>query len=777
MPDDHDHDHDTLTSGLNPAQHAAVTAGPGPVLVLAGPGSGKTGVLTRRTAYLMRTMGVSAHQILAVTFTNKAAQEMRHRISRYLPDATDSLYGLQIGTFHATCARLLRIEHESTPYARDFVIYDTDDQISAIKQALSDLNIDPKKLTPRTALNRISAAKNELIGPRDFPRHDYYDELVARVYAVYQKILRNSNALDFDDLLMETVRLLRDNEVVRRKIQQRWAYVLVDEFQDTNMAQYVLVKLWGAPQNNLFVVGDEDQSIYAFRGADYRNVARFRQDFPDAQVVLLEQNYRSTQVVLDAAQEVIQRNKNRTPKKLFTSRQGGELITLHEAYDDEAEARYIVEQVEALRRQGRRYAEFAVMYRTNPQSRALENAFVRQGIPYVLVGGVGFYKRREIRDILAYLRLIANEEDRASFARIVNVPKRGVGDRSLTQFNDWLSAESIPLGEGLRRLSAGQSGPLAARAAKPLAALGQQLEDWRALLRQGEPLLALYDRLMGDLKYMAHLHETSEDEDELVERLDNLAELRGLLAKADADGMSLSEFVTEQALLGEGDRQTKAEDSVTLLTLHAAKGLEYPVVFISGLEEGLLPHRRALEEVGGIDEERRLFYVGITRAKDKLFLTYAFRRTIGGAQQPSSFLRDLPQHVLEAAGRQSRGRDAALSWRDSTRWDDDAPRRKPSSVASLKADLLRERQQQATPPTEPPSANPALRAKITPFPGRQTPALLFRAKQRVRHPLYGPGTVLDSAYEGGDEQVTVIFDDKRHGIKKLSASVANLQAL
>jgi len=598
--------------------------------------------------------------------------------------------------------------------------------------------------------------------------------------AAYRAAKAERSALDFDDLERLAHDLLTGQPAVRDRWRAEIAALLVDEFQDTNPTQWAIVQALADPNQpgRLFVVGDAKQSIYAFRGADYRNVARFRQDFSSAQVVLLEQNYRSTQIVLDAAQHVIQRNKNRTPKKLFTSRQGGELITLHEAYDDEAEARYIVEQVEALRRQGRRYAEFAVMYRTNPQSRALENAFVRQGIPYVLVGGVGFYKRREIRDLLAYLRLIANEEDRASFARIVNVPKRGVGDRSLTQFNDWLSAESISLGEGLRRLSAGQSGPLAARAAKPLAALGQQLEDWRALLRQGEPLLALYDRLMGDLKYMAHLHETSEDENELVERLDNLAELRGLLAKADADGMSLSEFVTEQALLGEGDRQTKAEDSVTLLTLHAAKGLEYPVVFISGLEEGLLPHLRALEEVGGIDEERRLFYVGITRAKDKLFLTYAFRRTIGGAQQPSSFLRDLPQHVLEAAGRQSRGRDAALSWRDSTRWDDDAPRRKPSSIASLKADLLRERQQQAAPPPdEPPSANPALRAKITPFPGRQTPVLLFRAKQRVRHPLYGPGTVLDSAYEGGDEQVTVIFDDKRHGIKKLSASVANLQAL
>ncbi|MCS6834831.1 MAG: ATP-dependent helicase [Anaerolineae bacterium] len=777
MPDDYNQDDDALTSGLNPAQRAAATAGLGPILVLAGPGSGKTGVLTRRVAYLLRAMAASARQILAVTFTNKAAQEMRQRIHLYLPDADDSLYGLQIGTFHAVCARLLRTEFESTPYKRDFVIYDTDDQTAAISQAISELNIDSKKLSPRTALSRISAAKNELIDPKDFPRGHYLDELVARVYPVYQKILRASNALDFDDLLMETARLLRENDAVRRKYQERWAYVLVDEFQDTNLAQYELTKLWGAPQNNLFVVGDEDQSIYAFRGADYRNVARFRQDFPSAQIILLEQNYRSTQVVLDAAQHIIQRNKNRTPKRLFTTRQGGDLITLHEAYDDEAEARYIVEQIEALHRKGRRYGEFAVMYRTNPQSRALENAFVRQGIPYVLVGGVGFYKRREVRDVLAYLRLIANEEDRASFARIVNVPKRGVGDRSLSQFNDWLSAESISLAEGLRRLSAGQESPLSGRTAKPLAMLGQQLQGWRELLAQGEPLLSLYDRLMGDLKYLAYLHEISEDENELMERMGNLAELRGLLVKADADGMSLSEFVTEQALLSEGDREAKAEDSVTLLTLHAAKGLEYPVVFISGLEDGLLPHRRALEEPGGIEEERRLFYVGITRAKDKLYLTYAFRRTIGGAQLPSSFLRDLPPEVLEAAGRQSRARDSVLSWRDSTRWDDDAP--KSFGLSRLKADLLRERQQPQQPQDHAslPSANPSLRAKITPSPSRPIPTLQFRANQRVRHALYGLGQVVSSVYEGGDEQVTVIFDDKRYGVKTLSASIANLQVL
>jgi len=774
MPND---DYDSLTTGLNPAQQAAVTAGMGPVLVLAGPGSGKTGVLTRRTAYLIRVMGAAAREILAVTFTNKAAQEMRHRISLYLPRETDSLFGLQIGTFHATCARLLRAEYESTPYKRDFVIYDTDDQLSAVSQALKDLDIDSKQLTPRTVLGRISAAKNELHGPQNYPRRDYMDELVARVYPVYQKILRSSNAMDFDDLLLETYRLLRHNELVRRKIQERWPFLLVDEFQDTNIAQYELVKLWGAPQNNIFVVGDEDQSIYAFRGANYRNVGLFLQDFPAAQVVLLEQNYRSTQVVLDAAQQVIERNRQRTPKALFTSRQGGDLITLHEAYDEEAEARYIVEQVEALRRQGRRYADCAVMYRTNPQSRALENAFVRRSIPYVLVGGVGFYKRREVRDLLAYLRLIANPDDWASFARIINVPKRGIGDRSVAQFNDWLNADSIGLSEALRRLSAGQASPLANRAAKPLALLARHLESWRLLLSDGEPLLSLYERLLVDLNYLGHLHEISDDDAELAERLDNLGELRGLLARADEDGLSLSEFTTEQALMGEGDRERQSDDAVTLLTLHAAKGLEYPVVFITGLEDGLLPHRRAFDEPEGLAEERRLFYVGITRAKDKLYLTYAFRR-MTGAQLPSAFLRDLPDHVLEISGRSTRARDTALSWRDSTRWgESEAP--KPAPRPSLRHDWQQERQRQAAPPAAdpPPSSNPALRAKIMPFPGRQTPPLRFHSKQRVRHPIYGSGMVLDSVYEGGDEQVTVIFDDKRHGIKKLSASIAQLQAL
>ncbi|MBN8620221.1 MAG: UvrD-helicase domain-containing protein, partial [Anaerolineae bacterium] len=410
-----------LLSGLNEQQREAVTTTEGPVLVLAGPGSGKTRVLTNRIAYLIRERQVHPSAVMAVTFTNKAAGEMKARVENILGDNRHK--GLQVGTFHSICARLLRRESEHTPQRADFLIYDTDDQISVVSQALTELNIDSKKYKPRAILNTISAAKNELIAPDQYVGHGYTGEITARVYARYQELLVSSNARDFDDLLMDTAMLMRDNAEVREKYQKYYEYLLVDEFQDTNAAQYVLVRLLAAPQNNVFVVGDEDQAIYAFRGADYRNVMQFRKDFPQAKVILLEQNYRSTQIILDAARGVIDRNKHRTPKALFTEKQGGSPLSLFEAYSDQEEAEYVVKVIEEQRRRtGMDYRDFAVMYRTNAQSRAMEDAFIREGLPYKLVGGVGFYKRREIRDLLAYLRLVNNPDDSVSFTRVINVP-------------------------------------------------------------------------------------------------------------------------------------------------------------------------------------------------------------------------------------------------------------------------------------------------------------------------------------------------------------------
>ncbi|MEP7291478.1 MAG: UvrD-helicase domain-containing protein, partial [Chloroflexota bacterium] len=424
-----------LLNILNPQQRAAVTAGNGPVLVLAGPGSGKTRVLTHRIAYLIQDEGVPPYHIVAVTFTNKAAAEMRERVQKLLGGALD---GLQIGTFHSICARLLRIEADHTPYARDYVIYDTDDQVSVIKSVLAEMNVDPKKFKPGGVLAAISTAKNELIEPGEYVGRDYFGEIVARVYPQYQKRLVASNALDFDDLLMQTVLLLRNNPDVREKYQQRYEHVLVDEFQDTNQAQYQLVQILASPQENVLVVGDEDQGIYAFRGADYRNVQQFRRDYPTARVILLEQNYRSTQVVLDAARAIIDKNSHRTPKALFTDRSGGALVSIYEAYSEGEEGDYIVHTItRQIKRGGHNFRDFAVMYRTNAQSRAIEEAFIKYGVTYKLVGGVGFYKRREVRDLVAYLRVINNPNESVSFERVINVPGRGIGKKSLDTFIEW----------------------------------------------------------------------------------------------------------------------------------------------------------------------------------------------------------------------------------------------------------------------------------------------------------------------------------------------------
>jgi DNA helicase-2/ATP-dependent DNA helicase PcrA len=755
--------------GLNEQQYAAVTAGEGPVLVLAGPGSGKTGVLTRRVAYLMTKMNVNPQQILAVTFTNKAAAEMRHRIDNYLGAR---VRGLQIGTFHATCARILRIEHAFTRYGEDYVIFDTEDQLSAVQQALGELNIDAKKFPPRKVLSAISAAKNELILPHEYARTDYFSEVVARAYPRYQTILHDSNAMDFDDLLVEMVLMMRNQPAVADKYQRKFPFVLVDEFQDTNTVQYELVQLMGAPQNNIFVVGDEDQSIYAFRGADYRNVMRFRHDYPQAQVVLLEQNYRSSQVVLDVARAVIDRNSNRTRKALFTTRTDGEPVTIYESYDDQYEANYVMETIEKLmKRHKYRFGDFAVMYRTNAQSRALETACRKFSVPYTLVGGVGFYKRREVRDLLAYLRVINNPSDRISLARIINTPKRGIGDKSFQDFVNWTTSAEISNGEAFEKLVTGEAVPLAARSAALFTTFGEQLRRWRSFNQPGS-LGDLFDAVVADTRFTFYLHEISENESQANERTENVQELRGLIKRYDEDGLSLAEFLQDQQLMTDDDlNEENNGDKITLLTLHAAKGLEYPVVFITGLEEGLLPHMRAFDEADGMEEERRLFYVGITRAKDRLYITYAFRRALFGGyadlQTRSSFLPDIPIHLLSPASTIS-WENTTESYRRETTWD-----RTPSAPTSRLANDLKS--QRVTPPV---SGNDAVRSKIVPFPGaKETPALKYRTGMRVRHASFGNGTVIESQGSGSSEIVTVAFEDKKFGIKKLDSEFANLTIL
>ncbi len=741
----------SLTDGLNEQQRAAVTAGEGPVLVLAGPGSGKTRVLTHRIAYLLQEMGAHAHNVVAVTFTNKAAGEMKARVEKLMGG---QLRGLQIGTFHSICARLLRTEHEHTPYNREYVIFDTDDQLTAVSQALAELNFDPKKFPPRQMLHQISGAKNELITAQELPRHDYRAEIAARVYERYQTILIDNNAVDFDDLLMQTAFLLRDNDVVRQKYQQRFDFVLVDEFQDTNTAQYQLVRLLAPPRDNVFVVGDEDQGIYAFRGADWRNVNQFKRDYPQAQVILLEQNYRSTQNILDAARAVIDHNPNRTRKALFTERGTGSKLTLTEAYSDEFEARFVVDKVEELRKQGFDYGSFAVMYRTNAQSRSIEEACVREGIPYRLIGGIGFYKRAEVRDMLAYLRLVSNPNDKVSFARIINVPKRGIGKQSLVDFQQWAANANLTYDAALKMLMRGEKTPISGRAGKLFAEFGARLDTWRDIVTTGD-YVALFDHIMEDIGYAFHLREISDDEAQVRERQENLDQLRTLLKQAVELQQGLGEFLAENALVSDADAIREDDNVVTLLTLHAAKGLEFPVVFIIGCEEGLMPHMRAFEEPGGLEEERRLFYVGITRAEDHLFITHAYKRTTYGSStlsEPSRFLSDLPRGIVEGISSRLLNQLGRDSYTRTTTWDT------PSA-----------------PPARDP--NPSVRGKIMPFPSgaaANKPAPKFPIGTRVFHGKYGAGMVVNSRGFGDGEEVDVAFEDKQYGVKTFAASYGTL---
>ncbi|MBN1246640.1 MAG: UvrD-helicase domain-containing protein [Anaerolineae bacterium] len=710
---------------LNAQQRAAVTAPLGPVLVLAGPGSGKTRVLTHRIAWMLSALGVPAWQVLAVTFTNKAAREMRHRLDRMLGDT--STRSMTMGTFHATCARILRREADLLDLSPNYLIFDSDDQITVMKQVVADLGLDDKRYRPRSLLNAVSSAKNELLTPTTFPVQTYYDEIVARAYAAYQETLRKNDGLDFDDLLMETAQLLKDNPAVRDRYRDRFQSILVDEFQDTNVAQYVILKQLAHGHRNIFVVADEDQSIYSWRGADYRNIVRLRQDFPELQEHLLEENYRSTQVILDGAQAVIARNLDRTPKHLFTTKSGGQLIVLHEAYDEQEEADYVAREALRLLRTGYQPSELAVMYRTNAQSRALEETFIRHNIPYRLIGATRFYSRREIKDILGFLRLVLNPDDDISFMRVVNVPPRGIGAGTVGKVAAEAQRRHTSLYQGM--LSLIDSDALRTRAERVLGTFATMVQQWIEL-RDELSVARLIDRILGDTGYESY---TRDGSDQGESRWENVMALRAVVAETPT--ISLTDFLTDVALVADVDELAEEVAAVTLLTLHSAKGLEYRVVFLTGLEEGLLPHSRSMESPSEVAEERRLLYVGMTRAEERLYLTYAFRRSWRGygdnePSAPSRFLEDLPDEVLkQPEDRQRRGATTS-SW----------------SVASWGQQSRRE----GTLPR---------------------PELQYRTGQRVEHTYYGEGMVLESEYEGRHEMVTVLFG-KGIGVKKLMSHMA-----
>jgi DNA helicase II / ATP-dependent DNA helicase PcrA len=630
-----------LLSQLNPAQLDAVTHTEGPLLILAGAGSGKTRVLTHRISYLLDEGFATPDEILAITFTNKAAKEMKDRVALLVGDESRKMW---VSTFHAFCARILRIHAEKLGYKREFTIYDSADQVRLVRRCIVEAGKDPKRFNPKSFQAQISSAKNLLWDANDFLRstEGYMAENVAEVYDLYQKRLYENNAMDFDDLIMQTVALLEVFPEVRDRYQRRFKYIHVDEYQDTNHAQYRLVSILAGAQRNLCVVGDDDQSVYSWRGADIRNILDFERDYPEAKVVKLEQNYRSTQTILNAANAVVANNASRKAKELWTAGEEGERVRVFTAADDYAEARFVVSEIQRLADAGESLRDIAVFYRTNAQSRTLEDVLVREGMPYQIIGGVRFYERAEIKDAMAYLAVISNEDDSVSLERIINVPKRGLGATSVARLSEHATRNGISLYDALGE--AGEAG-LTGAACKACKRVRNLFDGWRVAAREVPPS-ELVEAVLDESGYRAGLE--AEGTVEAESRLENLGELVNAVAEYERvePEPTLDGFLQEQALYSEADRLT-GEGRVTLMTLHNAKGLEFGHVFVVGMEEGTFPHARSLDEQN-LEEERRLCYVGITRAMKSLTLTYARVRSTYGQreyQMPSRFLSEIPERL------------------------------------------------------------------------------------------------------------------------------------
>lgn len=642
------------TYGLNPQQAEAVINTEGPMLIMAGAGSGKTKVLTCRVANLLQK-GVRPYRILAITFTNKAAAEMRERVNNMSGPAAKDVW---LFTFHAFCARFLRMEIDKLPgYGGNFAIYDTADSQNLIKQILKEMNLDDKRFQPSGILSRISNAKNALQDAAAFARQagDFYEQKVADIYSRYEQKLQLNNALDFDDLLMLSIKLLQENKEVREKYQDRFDYLLVDEYQDTNHAQYLLTKFLAAKHRNICVVGDADQSIYGWRGADIQNILDFEKDYPDAKVIKLEQNYRSTQIILDAANAVIENNTGRKPKNLWTENKSGADIIYFQAVDERDEARFVIEQLQNLQRtENKKLGDMAILYRTNTQSRIFEEMLIKSGISYNMVGGLKFYERKEIKDIIAYLRVIFNPADSLSLLRIINVPKRGIGDASLAKIQAYAAANNVSLFEAVSNAAAIDG--LSSRFVSKLDDLAGIIFELMNLAGEA-PVEDLIDRVLRDTGYLEELE--NERTPQAQSRIDNLHELISVAQEfaASEEENNLENFLAHVALVSDIDDTELGEDAITLMTLHSSKGLEFPVVFLVGMEEGLFPHARTLMDETEIEEERRLCYVGITRAKEKLFLSSTKMRTIYGntvTYPPSRFLQEIPARLVKPIKRQER---------------------------------------------------------------------------------------------------------------------------
>jgi DNA helicase-2/ATP-dependent DNA helicase PcrA len=778
-------------SDLNDQQYKAVTTDSRATLVLAGPGSGKTRVLTQRIAYLVRDLGVRPYNILAVTFTNKAAKEMKSRLSTILKGKEE---GVWLGTFHSICARILRWEAGSgyLPISSNFVIYDTDDQVTLLKSIIKEMNLNDKLYRAGAIQAMISKAKNEMITPKDYLIKTSRDNTIRELYDRYEKGLRQSNAVDFDDLLLLAVYLLDQYPEVREKYAKRFEFVLVDEFQDTNSIQYELVKQLSMVHKQIFVVGDEDQSIYRWRGADYKNVLRFEHDFSNSRKILLEQNYRSTQVVLDVAKAVIDRNRNRTPKDLFTKKPGNELVHIYNGEDDRDEADYIVRTIKAQQRKGLALGSFAVMYRMNAQSRMLEEAFLKAGLPYRLVGAQRFYGRREVKDVIAYLRLVHNVKDEISLRRVINVPSRKIGDKTVDKLVEVARLSDLSLGEVLLDLAAraekSEYWIELERAARPVWGFAHLLAGWIEAA-QTASLPDLFDRILLDVEYKEYVSEGSEEE--VVDRWGNVQELRRIAFEY--EGMGINAFLENLALVSDQDTLPEKADAPTLLTLHAAKGLEFDQVFIIGLDDGSLPHSRAFEDEEEMAEERRLFYVGITRARNVLYLVRAQRRSMYGsyeAQLPSRFLQDLPlrlvQEDLPSAGASfgSYSRFGDHRQTRQSRWEDDGEEsffndwQKTSgrSAANGRSYTWESAQSQRSQHAGNGSASVYPQKSDAPLKIQKSGAT-YQVGMQVRHSAFGEGVILNVHLEGDGEETLEIFFSNTKEKKKLAASFAKLEII
>ncbi len=748
-------------STLNEMQRQAVFQTEGPVLILAGAGSGKTRVLTHRIAYLIEEIGVPPYYILAITFTNKAAQEMRERVDSLIGEAAKDVW---ISTFHSCCLRILRYHGDRLGYASGFTIYDPEDQKAVIRRIMKEMNLNEKLFTPRSVLAAISGAKNEMVGPDEYARAahgDYSKEMISRMYKEYQQELLRNQAMDFDDILVKCVELFALNPDLLERYQEKFRYIMVDEYQDTNTVQYRLIRQLSGMFGNICVVGDDDQSIYKFRGANIRNILDFEKDFPDACVIRLEENYRSTQNILNAANEVIRNNAERKSKTLWTQNPAGDKIQVYAADDEAGEAAYISGQMKSMHQCGRPYRDMAILIRTNAQSRALEEQFLHENIPYRLYAGIPFYQRREIKDLLCYLRLIVNDKDYVASQRIINVPKRGIGDTTEEKLRMAASDREMGITEVIRNIA---EFPELSRAASKLRDFSDMILEYRERIQDPEcSLTELLDSLITQISYLEYLRE--DEPEKLDDRKENIDELRNRIEayEEEAPEPSLAGLIEELSLVAAIDAFEEDADTVSIMTLHSAKGLEFPIVFMAGMEDGLFPSYMSITsgKEEDIEEERRLCYVGITRAKEKLYMTYAMTRRIHGMQEankPSRFLKELPEALLEkqegprrqmAMQRRSESMGAASNRTENGRM----------FVRQFRNESLEQQKQRMM-------GHPVMDVK------KETKQN-WKVGDRVSHRKFGLGVIEDVQPLNADCQVTVQF--VKVGTKKLIAGLAGLK--